>query len=254
MWNFHVCFKEWPSRFFCTVPEVSFHRFRLIRNGDQLSRLLDEGRRKLEADGHRLVRSRYFLDEEGRQRSFPATANCVETAEEVGGPGASEATDQVEPHNTAGTLWVLSDPLDDDFRRTVESSLVLHIVGGRGLSRGGSFVRHLTTVHYVGELRSRVLEKLDASNPGRQAVHDNRLCGARGGPSGPSACEAPAGVSLFSRRVRTEALYEHSGVHAASNRQFFFSVLSAGAAAAAALVGGLPGGAEVTATKGKVTG
>ena len=37
-------------------------------------------------------------------------------------------------------------------------------------------------------------------------------------------CEASAGLSLFSQRVRTDALYEHSGVHAASNRQFnFFS-------------------------------
>ena len=39
-------------------------------------------------------------------------------------------------------------------------------------------------------------------------------------------CEAPAGLSLFSQRVRTDALHEHSGVHAASNGQFFFSVLS----------------------------
>ena len=35
-------------------------------------------------------------------------------------------------------------------------------------------------------------------------------------------CEAPAGLGLFSLRVRTEALYEHSGVHAASNTQFIF--------------------------------
>ena len=35
-------------------------------------------------------------------------------------------------------------------------------------------------------------------------------------------CEAPAGPSFFSQRVRTDALYEHSGVHAASNRQFIF--------------------------------
>ena len=38
-------------------------------------------------------------------------------------------------------------------------------------------------------------------------------------------CEAPAGLSLFSQRVRTDALYEHSEVHAASSRVFFFSVL-----------------------------
>ena len=38
-------------------------------------------------------------------------------------------------------------------------------------------------------------------------------------------CEAPAGLSLFSQQVRTDALYEHSGVHAASYKQFLFSVL-----------------------------
>ena len=39
-------------------------------------------------------------------------------------------------------------------------------------------------------------------------------------------CEAPAVLSLFSLRVRPDALYEHSGVHAASEKQFIFSVLS----------------------------
>ena len=73
------------------------------------------------------------------------------------------------PHN-ADTFWVLSDPLGDDFGRTVASS-VLHAVGDRGLSRGGSFVRRLP-VRAVGELRSRVLVKLGASNSGRQAVLD----------------------------------------------------------------------------------
>ena len=39
------------------------------------------------------------------------------------------------------TLWVLSDPLDDDFEQTVEASSVLPAIGHRGLSRGGFFVR-----------------------------------------------------------------------------------------------------------------
>ena len=65
------------------MPEGSFFRFR-SRPGDQLSGLLEEGRRLLEADGHRLARRRHFLNEEGRQRSFSVTANRVETAEEVG--------------------------------------------------------------------------------------------------------------------------------------------------------------------------
>ena len=44
------------------------------------------------------------------------------------------------------------------------------------------------------------------------------------GPSSPSTfCEAPAGLSLFSQWVRTDAHYEHSGVHAASKRQFILA-------------------------------
>ena len=76
-------------------------------------------------------------------------------------------------------LLLLSDPLDDDFGRTVGSSLVLRVVGDRGLSRGGSFVRRVT-VQAVGELRCRVEETVGASNPGRQAVLDTRLFGADG--------------------------------------------------------------------------
>ena len=80
------------------------------------------------------------------------------------------------PHS-ADTLWVVSDSLGD-FGRTAEASSVLHAVGDRG-SRGGSFVRRLP-VEDVGELRSRVLEKLGALNSGRQAVLDRRLFGADG--------------------------------------------------------------------------
>ena len=110
------------------MPDGSFYRFRSSPSGDQLSGLLDEGRRLLEADGHQLPRD------------------------------------------------VLSDPLDDDFGRTVESSLDLHTVGDRGLSRGGSFVRRLT-VQDVGELGSRVLEKLCVSSLDKEAMLDRRLFG-----------------------------------------------------------------------------
>ena len=58
-------------------------------------------------------------------------------------------------------------PLDDDFGRTVESSLVLHVVGDQGLSRGGTVVRRLT-VQDVGELSSRDLEKLGAKKKTRR--------------------------------------------------------------------------------------
>ena len=70
----------------------------------------------------------------------------------------------------------MSDPLDDDFGRTAESSLDLHTVGDRGLSRGGSFVRRLT-VQDVGELGSRVLEKVCVSSLDKQAMLDRRLFG-----------------------------------------------------------------------------
>ena len=53
------------------------------------------------------------------------------------------------------TLWVLSDPLDDDFGQTVEASSVLRAIGDRGLSRGGSSVRLFSTQE-VGELLGRI--------------------------------------------------------------------------------------------------
>ena len=100
----------------------------------------------------------------------------------------------------ADILSVLSDPLDDDCRRTLESSLVLHTVGARGLSRGGSFVRRLP-VQGVGELRSRVLEKLGASNSGRKATLDRRLLGTDGPvDDDPDKQFGLAGSSLLSNR------------------------------------------------------
>ena len=54
----------------------------------------------------------------------------------------------------------------------MESSLVLHTVGDRGLSR--------VSVKDFGELRSRVLEKLGVSNSGRQAMLDRILFGIDG--------------------------------------------------------------------------
>ena len=107
------------------------------------------------------------------------TANRARMAEEVGVAVVRDVTDQVELPFGAAALWVLSDPLDDDCGRTVESSLVVHAIGDRGLSRGGSFVRRLP-VQDVGELRSRVVEKLAVSNFGRQSMFDRRLFGIDG--------------------------------------------------------------------------
>ena len=80
-----------------------------------------------------------------------------------------DETAQVETPDSPDTLWVLGDPLDDDFGQTVEASSDLHAIGDRRLSRGGSFVR-LLSIQEVGELCGRILEKLGTSNPGRQAV------------------------------------------------------------------------------------
>ena len=152
-----------------TVFEGSFHRFQSRPIGDQLSGILDEWRRLLGADGHRPVRRRRFLREGGWQRPFPSRTSRVETAEEVEIVMRREETDRKKSRFSADALRTLSDPLG-----TVESSMVLRIVGERGLSRGGSFVRRLT-VQDGGDLRSRVLEKLGVSIPGRQAGLDKRL-------------------------------------------------------------------------------
>ena len=104
------------------VPHGSFCRFRSRPSGEQLLCVLEEGRRLLEvlkADGHWPLRGRYFLDAEGCQRSFQVTGNRVELAEEVGVAASRGETDRVEFPHSADTLWVLSDPLDDDFGRTV---------------------------------------------------------------------------------------------------------------------------------------
>ena len=92
--------------------------------------------------------------------------------EGVGTGVPHDETGQAEFPDSPGTLWVLSDPLDDDFGQTVEASVACD----RGLSRGGPFVRHFP-VQGVGELRGRILGKLATSNLGRQAVLDKRLFG-----------------------------------------------------------------------------
>ena len=56
------------------VIDGSFYRFQSRSRGEQLSRILDEGRRLLEAEGHRRVRGRYFL---GRRRT-PEVLSMVE--------------------------------------------------------------------------------------------------------------------------------------------------------------------------------
>ena len=93
------------------VPDGSFYRFRSRPSGDQLSGLLDERRRLLEADGHKLVWILNSLDTEGRGRSFPVTVNRVEMAEEVGFAVVRDETDQVELLCRADTPWFWGDRL-----------------------------------------------------------------------------------------------------------------------------------------------
>ena len=47
----------------------------------------------------------------------------------------------MESPDNVDILWVSSDPLDSVFGRIMVSSLVLHVVGGPGLSRDVSFAR-----------------------------------------------------------------------------------------------------------------
>ena len=58
------------------VPDDSFYRFRSRPRREELTRILAEGRRLLEAEGHRPVQGRFFLVAEGRQRSFPRVNGC----------------------------------------------------------------------------------------------------------------------------------------------------------------------------------
>ena len=125
------------------VPDGSFYRFRSRSNGEELTRILAEGRRLLKAEGHRPVRGRLFWDAKKRQRSFLRESDCAEPTEGVGTEVSHDETAQVEIPDGPDTLWVLSDPLEDDFKQTVEASSVLHAIGDRRLSRGGSFVRLL---------------------------------------------------------------------------------------------------------------
>ena len=84
------------------------------------------------------MRGRFFLDSEGRQRSFPRVSDRAGPTEGVGTEVTHDETAKAEFPDSPDTLWVLSDPLDDDFGQTVESSSVLHAIGDRGLSLGGS--------------------------------------------------------------------------------------------------------------------
>ena len=90
-----------------------------------------------------------------------------------------DETAQAKIPDSPDTLWVFSNPLDDDFKQTVEASSMLHAIGDWRLSRGGSFVRLLTVQEVEGSGR------VDSDNPAnklepaaeRDAVTENlRTC------------------------------------------------------------------------------
>ena len=128
------------------VPNGSPQRFGSRPKGDRLSRVLDEERFSLEADGPRAVRGRYFLDAKGRQRPVPNLNDHVEPVEGIG----DAESGQVESPDSAHTLWGPGDPLDGVFGRVMVWSLVLYAIGDRGRSRNVSFARHLP-LQDVGE-------------------------------------------------------------------------------------------------------
>ena len=156
------------------VLDGSFHPFRSRPRSEELSRILDEGRRLPEAEG---PGRRFFLDAEGRQRSFPRVSDRVGLTEGVATQVSHDETAQAGFPDSLDTLWVSSYPLDDDFGQIVEASSVLHAIGDRCLSRGGSCVR-LLSAQEVGELRGRVLEKLAIrqTNLSQWLRDDLRIC------------------------------------------------------------------------------
>ena len=80
---------------------------------------------------------------------------------------------------------------------------MLHTVGGRGLSRGGSVVRRLP-VQDLGGLRCRVLEKVGVSNSGRQSMLDRRPFRIDGsGGDNPERSEPVAGKDVNIEDFRT---------------------------------------------------
>ena len=107
--------------------------------GDRFSRVLDEERFSLEADGPRAVRGRYLLDAKGRQRTCPILDAHVEPAEDIVDGSMRSESGRLGSPDSADTLCVSSDPLDGVFGRIMEASSILHVVGGRGLSRNVIF-------------------------------------------------------------------------------------------------------------------
>ena len=76
------------------IPDGSFYRFRSRPRGEELSRILAEGRRLLEAAGQRPVLGRFFLDAERRQRSFPRVSDREGPTDVVGAEVLHDETAQ----------------------------------------------------------------------------------------------------------------------------------------------------------------
>ena len=79
----------------------------------------------------------FLLGRRRRQRSFPRVNDRGGQTERAATEVRHDEISQAEFPDSPDTLWVLSDPLDEDFGRTVEASSVLHAIGDSGLSRGG---------------------------------------------------------------------------------------------------------------------
>ena len=122
------------------VPNGSPHRFESRPKGDRHSRVLDEERFSLEADGPRAFRGRYLLDAKGRQRPFPILDAHVEPAEGIEDGSIRDESGQVEGSKYCKDLFGCQVTFSMAFfGRIMEASSVLHVVGDRSPSRNVSF-------------------------------------------------------------------------------------------------------------------
>ena len=126
-------------------------------------RVLDEEFSLFETDGSRGVRARCLLDAKGRQTlpNLGRSRLIPSRGSEMGRHEASLVSWSLQIMQTC--LWVSSDPLDCVFGRIMVSSLVLRVVGGRGLSRNVSFARRFP-FQDVGEYTQTCVHGAGAPN------------------------------------------------------------------------------------------
>ena len=115
------------------VRNGSAHLFGSMAKCDRFSRVLGEDFSLFEADGSHGLWQRYLLDAKGHQRPFPILDDPVEPVEDIVDGSIRSESGQLESPANADAPCVLVDRVDDGFERIMLSSLVSHVVVGRGL-------------------------------------------------------------------------------------------------------------------------